>query len=42
MGWGRDWGKSLFFKQGGKSLFLGADKEGEGDRKWVRMLDLSL
>ena len=28
----------FFFFTGGKSLFLGADREGEGDRKSVRML----
>ena len=28
----------LFFSLGGKPLFLGADRGGEGDRKWVRML----
>ena len=28
----------LFFFTGGKSLFLGADRGGESDWKWVRML----
>ena len=30
-----------FFSLGGKPLFLGADRGGEGDRKWVRMLVVS-
>ena len=27
----------FFFPLEGKSLFLGADRGGEGDRKWVRI-----
>ena len=28
----------IIFLLGGKSLFLGADRGGEGDRKWVMIL----
>ena len=36
--WGATGANHFFFPLGGKSLFLGADRGGEGDRKWVRML----
>ena len=36
--WGATEANHFFFHWGGKSLFLGADWGGEGDRKWVRML----